>query len=560
MTLVHGADGDITGTIRVESEYYLVRPLDNGMHALVEEDESTYSIGSASPRNYGGSSSKNFQSSLNAESTVRSPQSPGNSAESTCHASTGTLFSKERRSRKSSAGPSGTAQCSQTATEVLVVYTPDAADGRDINGIINTAIQETNDAYNNSDAYNTDVTLAHSQQVAINGIGIGGIDDDLGELQSSGTVQSLRDQHDADVVVLLTADIYGATKGKVDEVRAEAEDAYAIVAASYATGGAFVFPHEVGHLQGAQHRPVNACAPGTTCDEEGELFPDAFAREFEGDDSPWCLWLCGDTDYGTITALPDRSYTRVKHFSNPNVNHDGGQTGTNSNNNTDALTTTANTVEDFRISNELRARFSITTSDPLGSERTFTANPCGATGSYSYEWRISYNGSGNYGTVVSSQKSFSETFPEGTHYVKLTVTSGSQSDTAIQVFYISGECDGRDPCRKTVNSTTKGADDKTAPAKQRAGGSDPTQVALHAPTPNPVASTTQISYALPERTEVALAVYDLMGRQVATLVTGTRSVGTHRVRLDGTSLTSGTYVVRLRAGDRQKTRRITVVK
>jgi hypothetical protein len=67
-------------------------------------------------------------------------------------------------------------------------------------------------------------------------------------------------------------------------------------------------------------------------------------------------------------------------------------------------------------------------------------------------------------------------------------------------------------------------------------------------------------YALPQRTDVTLAVYDLMGRRVATLASGPRGTGVHRARLGSTSLPSGAYVVRLRAGGEQKTRRITVVK
>lgn len=553
VTLVHGADGNITGTIRVESEYYLVRPLDDGLHALVEEAESMYSIGSASPRNYGGSSSNSLQSASNAESTVRSPESPENSAEKNCHASTGPLFPEGTRSQKSDTGVSGTAPCSQIATDVLVVYTDPAADGRDIDGLISTAIQEANDTYNNSNSYNADLALAHSEQVSINGIGIGGIDDDLGDLQSSGTVQSLRDQHDADVVVLLTADIYGSTKGKVDEIRAEEEDAFAIVAAPTATGGQFVFTHEVGHLQGAQHRPVNACTPGTACDEEGELFPDAFANQFEGDDSPWCLWLCGGTDYGTITALPG-GYTRVKHLSNPNVSHDGGQTGTGSRNNANAVQATANTVEDFRISDDLRASMTVS-GTPGDSERTFTAGACGGTGSYSYTWSVSYNGPGSY-APLSSQESFTMSFPGGTHYVKLTVSSESQSDTVVRSIWVQGQC-SLPPC-PIVESTSDSLIAKTATTAPKT--QKPKRVALRGAAPNPFRSSTQITYALPERTDVTLTVYDLMGRKVATLDTGARSAGTHRVRLDATALPSGPYVVRLQAGTTQKTQRITMVK
>jgi len=45
VTLVRGADGSITGTIRIGGEYYLVRPLNGEMHALVNVDESEYPPG-----------------------------------------------------------------------------------------------------------------------------------------------------------------------------------------------------------------------------------------------------------------------------------------------------------------------------------------------------------------------------------------------------------------------------------------------------------------------------------------------------------------------------------
>jgi len=558
VTLIHGEEGEITGTIRIEGEYYQVRPLSNDLHALVEQDESKYSKGGDSPLHSGGSTSER------SSSFAKSADSQSASGE-TCTASMdlSRIEARVDHSMGSNKSDKTTASCPQYDIDVLAVYTSNAADGRNIEGIINTAIQESNDAYDNSNAYSTSLALAHSQQVGFSTSQ--DIADDKNRLLNNTEVQSLRNQHDADVVVLLTdagyTDRYGRSiLGLADEIRAEAEDAYAIVEVGAATGGQFTFPHEVGHLQGGQHHPNDfTCSEGDPrCDPEGHIFSDAYGHRFR-DRNWWCGWLCTD-DYATIMAYPTGSYSNVKHFSNPNVSYDNQSTGTSNRYNAGALQTTYSTIEDFRVPNDLQARFSVQTTDPLGSERTFTANPCGATGSYSYEWRISYNGSGNYGTVVSSQKSFSETFPEGTHYVKLTVTSGSQSDTAVQAFYISGECDGRDPCLKTVSSTTKGTDDKTSLAKQGADGSDPAQVALHAPTPNPVASTTQITYALPERTEVDLAVYDLMGRKVATLDTGTRSAGTHRPRLDATVLPSGTYIVRLRAGEVQKSRRITVVK
>lgn len=157
--------------------------------------------------------------------------------------------------------------------------------------------------------------------------------------------------------------------------------------------------------------------------------------------------------------------------------------------------------------------------------------------------------------MVSSQKSFSRSFPEGTHYAKLVVTSGSQSETAIQSFYVSGECGSNEPCLKTAESTTEEA----SSAKQKNEGLVPTELALHAPAPNPVTSTAQITYDLPERTDVTLTLYDLMGRQVKQLATGVQVPRAHRVALSGSILSSGVYVVRLKAGRKTTTQRITVV-
>ena len=78
----------------------------------------------------------------------------------------------------------------------------------------------------------------------------------------------------------------------------------------------------------------------------------------------------------------------------------------------------------------------------------------------------------------------------------------------------------------------------------------PKRVALRGAAPNPFQSSTEIVYALPQRTDVTLAVHDLMGRRVRQLTSGARSAGIHRARLSSTSLPSGAYVVRLQADGR----------
>lgn len=73
--------------------------------------------------------------------------------------------------------------------------------------------------------------------------------------------------------------------------------------------------------------------------------------------------------------------------------------------------------------------------------------------------------------------------------------------------------------------------------------------------PNPFNPTTTISYDLPSDAEVVLKVYDMLGREVRTLVDEWQRVGRHRVLLDASNLSSGAYIYQLRAGsftDRKK--------
>lgn len=88
----------------------------------------------------------------------------------------------------------------------------------------------------------------------------------------------------------------------------------------------------------------------------------------------------------------------------------------------------------------------------------------------------------------------------------------------------------------------------------------PNRLALQAPFPNPVRNQATVRYELPEATEVHIALYDVLGRRVATPVDGRKDAGRAQVRLRTQHLPSGTYVLRLQASEQTRTQQLTVVK
>jgi hypothetical protein len=65
--------------------------------------------------------------------------------------------------------------------------------------------------------------------------------------------------------------------------------------------------------------------------------------------------------------------------------------------------------------------------------------------------------------------------------------------------------------------------------------------------PNPFNPSTTIEYQVTRPANVAIRVYDIQGRQLATLVNSEHPVGNHQLSWDASSLPSGTYFYRLEA-------------
>jgi photosystem II stability/assembly factor-like uncharacterized protein len=97
------------------------------------------------------------------------------------------------------------------------------------------------------------------------------------------------------------------------------------------------------------------------------------------------------------------------------------------------------------------------------------------------------------------------------------------------------------------NSVTTAIDDS---------GNFSTQFSLQQNYPNPFNPATTIGFTIADQAFVKLAIYDLLGREVATLINEEKSPGDYTIEFDAAKLSSGIYFYRLEAGNFKQTRRM----
>uniref|UniRef100_A0A832G1D2 T9SS type A sorting domain-containing protein n=1 Tax=Ignavibacterium album TaxID=591197 RepID=A0A832G1D2_9BACT len=78
--------------------------------------------------------------------------------------------------------------------------------------------------------------------------------------------------------------------------------------------------------------------------------------------------------------------------------------------------------------------------------------------------------------------------------------------------------------------------------------------------PNPFNPTTNISYSIKEAGFVSLKVYDVLGREVATLVNENQTPGVYTVPFNASNLSSGMYLYRLETGSFVKVNKMMLLK
>ncbi|HKX26927.1 MAG TPA: M12 family metallo-peptidase [Blastocatellia bacterium] len=289
----------VVGTIRRDKELYKIRTVGEGLHAVIEIDESAF------PQD----DTPSFQ-----EKERQTPAAP-----------------LPKRGTQDSTLSSRT-----PVIEVLVAYTAAAETAQggaaQVEALIQLAVDETNQSYRNS-RINAQVHLARTNKVTYDETGRT-YDEVVSHLAGTNDgfmddIHTLRNTFAADAVMLII-DLAGSC-GLANDIMATPATAFAIVQHDCATGN-YSFGHELGHLQGARHN--QQVDPTTT--------PFAYGHGFQNGSS-WRTVMAYD-------CTP--SCSRLQYWSNPDVSFGGVPMGTvGTNNNARVLNTTAATVATFRNPN-----------------------------------------------------------------------------------------------------------------------------------------------------------------------------------------------------------------
>lgn len=148
-----------------------------------------------------------------------------------------------------------------------------------------------------------------------------------------------------------------------------------------------------------------------------------------------------------------------------------------------------------------------------------------------------------------SKKSYSG----GSYTFKFTYTA--PSTTGPQTIYATG-CSSKPQWNFATNYTVN----VTSATDVKSDNINPNEFKLYGNFPNPFNPSTKIQFSLPTNNYVTLKVYDISGREVASLVNSQMNAGQHLVNFDASNLSSGIYYYKLSAGSFTQTNKMILMK
>lgn len=172
----------------------------------------------------------------------------------------------------------------------------------------------------------------------------------------------------------------------------------------------------------------------------------------------------------------------------------------------------------------------------------------------SFEWSSSERAEG-YTFQLSQNNGFDPMVIDSTAITETTLGLDTALETSSDYFWrvraenSSGSSDWSDTFTFSTELATSIEDPEL-----------PVEYSLAQNFPNPFNPSTTIEFGIPEPSEVLLEVYNVAGKTIAVLVNEPRNAGSYQVHFDASSLSSGIYIYRLKAGTFTKTRKLTLIK
>jgi hypothetical protein len=102
--------------------------------------------------------------------------------------------------------------------------------------------------------------------------------------------------------------------------------------------------------------------------------------------------------------------------------------------------------------------------------------------------------------------------------------------------------------------------DTTLVSVERQINSMPDNFRLEQNYPNPFNPSTTIRFSLPQRSEIELIIYDALGNQIETLISGDHDAGVYEIDFDATGLSSGIYFYQIKSASFTKTKKLVLMK
>ncbi|WP_421775541.1 T9SS type A sorting domain-containing protein [Gracilimonas sp.] len=145
----------------------------------------------------------------------------------------------------------------------------------------------------------------------------------------------------------------------------------------------------------------------------------------------------------------------------------------------------------------------------------------------------------------------------------ITFAGGTLQSDSLSVSFSAGEVVSGTFNNSSIQLTTgfSNGGDNVFVSNERLADDIPATFRLKQNYPNPFNPSTNIAYDLPEKADVRLEVFNIIGAKVATLVQKQKPAGSHVARFDAASLASGMYLYRLTAnGNLISTKKMILIK